>query len=142
MRAFSYLGARKLSLQVAAPPLAALMAEAALREHASSREVELTDAPEPQSIPPADALFEGTPVGAAPMELDNAEDPATIDDPCTDVTQSADDVPVPNGLRTVVDSVETKRVITRGAAGNAVEGSNEVVGSQAKAPPISLSPGK
>ena len=75
------------------------------------------------------------------MELDNAEDPATIDDPCTDVTQSADDVPVPNGLRTVVDSVETKRVITRGAAGNAVEGSNEVVGSQAKAPPISLSPG-
>ena len=55
MRAFSYLGARKLSLQVAAPPLAALMAEAALREHASSREVELTDAPEPQSIPPAPA---------------------------------------------------------------------------------------
>ena len=58
MRAFSYLGARKLSLQVAAPPLAALMAEAALREHASSREVELTDAPEPQSIPPADAVWD------------------------------------------------------------------------------------
>ena len=44
--------------------------EAALPQHASTTEMELKDVPELLPIPSADALFGGTPVEAALMELD------------------------------------------------------------------------
>ena len=58
---------------LAAEALAAVMAEAAMPEHGSTAEMELSDAPDPIPVLSTDALPGGTSVGVVPMELDTAD---------------------------------------------------------------------
>ena len=113
-----------------AVPLAADMAEAALLEHASTTEVELGDAPEPMPVPSVDVPSVGTAVENVPMELDDAAGHRSVEEACAEVTRNERQGPVTNGQRTVVQDAEIERTITRGTAGERVEASNEVVGSQ------------